>query len=105
LFFKFKNRLRTLIRISITKQGYTKKSKTFKILGCDYNTIIKHLESKFKNGMNLENYGLWHIDHIIPISSAKTEDEVIKLNHYTNLQPLWAIDNLKKYNKNETFKQ
>jgi hypothetical protein len=105
LFFKFKNRLRTLIRISITKQGYTKKSKTFKILGCDYNTIIKHLESKFKNGMNWENYGLWHIDHIIPISSAKTEDEVIKLNHYTNLQPLWAIDNLKKYNKNETFKQ
>lgn len=103
-FFKFKNRLRTLIRLSISKQGYTKKSKCFEILGCDYEFLIKHLESLFIDGMNWNNYGKWHIDHIIPISSALTEKDVIKLNHYTNLQPLWVIDNLKKYNKHKTFK-
>lgn len=49
--------------------------------------------------MTLDNYGEWHLDHIIPISSAKTEEEVIKLNHYTNFQPLWAEDNWNKGNK------
>ena len=46
-----------------------------------------------------ENHGEWHIDHVVPLASAKTEDEIYKLNHYSNLQPLWKIDNLKKSNK------
>ena len=103
-FFKFKNRLRTLIRNSVTKQGYTKKSKSFQILGCEYDFFIKYIEDKFTNGMNWNNHGEWHLDHIVPISSAKTEEDVIKLNHYTNFQPLWAIDNLIKYN-NQTYDQ
>jgi hypothetical protein len=59
------------------------------------------LENQFVEGMNWENYGSkgWHIDHIIPLSSAKTVDEAISLNHYKNLQPLWAVDNMKKGNK------
>ena len=49
--------------------------------------------------MSWDNYGKWHIDHIIPLSSANSEDDIYKLCHYTNLQPLWAEDNLKKSNK------
>ncbi len=103
MFFKFKNRLRTLIRISVLKQGYSKKTKSFEILGCEYDYFKNYIQSKFTLGMSWKNHGEWHLDHIIPISSAKTEEEVIKLNHYTNFQPLWAIDNLKKSNKNQTF--
>lgn len=88
--------IRCLIRISITKQGFTKNSKTSKILGCSFDEFKQHLESKFEPWMNWNNYGLyngelnygWDIDHIIPNSSAKTEEEVITLNHYSNLQPL-----------------
>ena len=53
--------------------------------------------------MSWSNHGKWHLDHIIPISSARTKEEAIKLNHYSNFQPLWAIDNLVKHN-NETYK-
>ena len=49
--------------------------------------------------MSWENKGEWHLDHIIPISSATNEKEVYELNHYTNFQPLWSIDNLMKSNK------
>jgi len=62
---------------------------------------MKYIENKFTIGMTWENYGRggWEIDHIIPISSAKTKEDVLKLCHYTNLQPLWWRDNLKKSNK------
>jgi hypothetical protein len=51
--------------------------------------------------MSWDNYGFrgWHIDHIVPLSSAKTKDEAVSLNHYTNLQPLWGVDNMKKGKK------
>jgi hypothetical protein len=55
----------------------------------------------FMAGMNWSNHGKWHIDHITPLSSAKTADELYTLCHYTNLQPLWAIDNLRKHDKIE----
>lgn len=60
-----------------------------------------YLENKFIDGMTWDNKGFygWHIDHIIPLSSAKTEEEIYKLCHYSNLQPLWAEDNMKKGDK------
>jgi hypothetical protein len=57
------------------------------------------MENKFTEGMSWDNQGKWHIDHIIPLSSANSEEEIYKLFHYTNLQPLWAKDNLSKHNK------
>jgi len=83
----------------LKRYGYTKKSKTFEILGCDYETFKKHIESQFIDGMSWENRNEWHVDHIIPVSSAKDEGEMILLNHYLNLQPLWATDNLSKGSK------
>ena len=76
-----------------------KNKKTEEILGCDFVFIKNYLESKFIDGMSWDNYGKWHVDHIIPLSSAKTEEDVYKLCHYTNLQPLWCEENLKKGTK------
>jgi hypothetical protein len=97
-----KYRLIKLIRCAINNgfrtKKFTKKSRSIEIIGCSYEEFEKHIESLFLDGMTWENRGVkgWHIDHIIPVSSASTEEELIKLNHYTNLRPLWAIDNLKK---------
>ena len=68
------------------------------MVGCSPQSLREHIESKFAGGMSWDNYGVngWHLDHIIPLASAKNKEEIIKLNHYTNLQPLWAIENLKK---------
>lgn len=72
-----------------------------KKLGCDLATFKSHIEAKFQPGMTWDNYGDWHIDHIFPLGVAAkiSEKAFFKACHYTNLQPLWAIDNLKKGNK------
>lgn len=95
---KLRKRITEILRIRFEIK---KRYKTEEILGCTLEELVSHLESQFTEGMTWENRGLkgWHIDHIIPISSAKTEEEVYKLSHYTNLQPLWAKDNLEKHNK------
>ena len=73
------------------------------LTGCSVETLWKHLESKFKFGMTKQNHGYygWHVDHIIPCSAFNLECPVQQLAcfHYTNLQPLWAKDNIKKNNK------
>ena len=93
------NDVRYRIWIYLKRLNITKKNKTFDIVGCSPEFLKEHLESQFTDGMSWDNRSEWHIDHIIPLSSAKTEDELYKLCHYTNLQPLWAEDNLKKSNK------
>ena len=91
--------MRQSIRTSFKRKGYTKKSKSYTILGAEWNVVKEYFESLFVDGMNWDNYGEWHIDHIIPISTSCCEDEVVKLCYYKNLQPLWAKDNLLKSNK------
>jgi hypothetical protein len=94
--FYIRNRLANRIRRLVIKQRG--EPLTFQLLGCDYLTLRKHLESKFTQGMSWENFDKWHIDHIIPCKSfdLTKEDEQRRCFHYTNLQPLWAKDNLLK---------
>lgn len=99
--FRLKENIRNLIKNSINYSGFKKTTKTIDILGCNNEEFRVYLESKFEPWMNWENYGVydgyeshgWDIDHIIPLSSAKTEEEIIKLNHYSNLQPLCSYKN------------
>ena len=94
--FRLKTSIRRSIWNSLNSMNYTKKSKTFVILGISYNEFKLYIESKFEEWMSWENYGKydgslnygWDLDHITPISSAKTEEDVIRLNNYTNFQPL-----------------
>ena len=96
--YKLSINIRNLIAISIKNNGYTKRSKTYEILGCTYEEFKAHIEKQFTEGMNWDNHGKWHYDHIKPISHGKTEKEILALNHYLNFQPLWAEDNLSKSN-------
>lgn len=81
--------------------GAVKSDTTIKLLGCSSEEFKIYLERQFTEGMDWSNYGTngWHVDHIIPLSSGKNQQEIEKLFHYTNCQPLWAKDNWKKSNK------
>jgi hypothetical protein len=94
--FKFRKLIQNNVRNSFKRKGFSKTSKCREILGADWDVVKRYFESKFLDGMNWDNQGDWHIDHILPISTAVTEEDVLRLNHYTNLQPLWAEDNIKK---------
>lgn len=88
--FKFTENIRSLISNSFKRKGYRKSYKTEQILGCTIEEFKNHIQSQFHPHMTFENQGdVWEIDHKIHISSAKTEGEIITLNHYTNLRPLF----------------
>ena len=72
------------------------KPKYSEILGCDINLFVIYISSKLKKGMTLENYGEWHLDHIVPLAFDDNEKSVLILSHYTNFQPLWAKENILK---------
>lgn len=94
--FKIAKYLRN--RLSNSLKRNTKNGSAVKDLGCSLEELKQYLESKFQNEMTWDNYGSWHIDHIIPLASfdLSNREELLKACHYSNLQPLWALDNLKK---------
>lgn len=93
---RLKNRLRARLHSAIKN----KSTNTIDGLGCSIEQLKIHLESKFQPGMTWDNWSKsgWHIDHIIPLSyfDLTNEEQLAKACHYTNLQPLWAADNLSK---------
>jgi hypothetical protein len=102
--FKFKHNISCLVRESIKRRGSKKLTKSEIILGCTLNEFKIHIESLWKTWMNWDNYGnpkdgiyelnkTWDFDHIIPMKEGKTEIEIIKLNHYTNIQPMCSYYN------------
>lgn len=99
--FKLSTNLRSMISNTIKKNGYKKLSKTELILGCSFEHLKQYLESNFEQWMSWDNYGLyngelnygWDIDHIVPLSSALNENDLLRLNHYSNLKPLCSYNN------------
>lgn len=98
--FKVKEQTRNMIRGSLRSKGHKKTSSTKDILGCDLDFFFEHLKrtwfDRYGRPWNGEDF---HIDHIIPLATAKTEDDVMRLCHYTNLRMLTPEENLDKHDK------
>lgn len=102
ILYKLRVNIRNRVKLFIKSVNFNiKTNNTYNLVGCTPEQLKQHLESQFKEGMTWDNHAHngWHIDHIIPLSSAKTEDEVYELCYYTNLQPLWCNENYKKGSK------
>ena len=94
---RYMHRSKGLISKAIS--GYENDSELAELIGCTYVYYMAHLSRQFVKGMNFENKCDWEVDHIIPISSAKTIEEIQVLSKFTNLRPLWRKDNRKKHSK------
>jgi hypothetical protein len=100
-------KVRSLTRYAFDRLGFKKTSKTAEILGCDWETFKQHIESQFYGDMTWDSFqqknhigtSMVEIDHIIPISSAKTEEDVMRLSLHTNLRPMWWLENREKRDK------
>lgn len=99
--FKLSSCLRIRVWVALKARFWRKTTSFSNYIGCSLEELKSHLEKQFLPGMSWENHTQdgWHVDHIIPLDSAVTEKELYKLMHYSNLQPLWAVDNLRKSNK------
>ena len=96
--FKLTCYMRSRVRNVIYNQFASKKCSTFKLVGCNPTDLKTHLESQFTEGMTWDNYGKWHVDHIKPCASFNLalDSDQTECFHYSNLQPLWAEDNIRK---------
>lgn len=99
--YRLSRNCRNLISLAFKNSKFIKPTISEEILGCSFEYLKEYLESKFEDWMSWDNRGLyngelnygWDIDHIIPLSSAQTKEDIIRLNHYTNLQPLCSYTN------------
>lgn len=103
--FKLKKNLVSRMCMAFKRRGSKLPKPSKEILGAEYENIKKHIENQFTNGMDWSSYGngrgKWNLDHIIPLASAKDNTELIELCHYTNIRPLWFIQNIRKGAKTE----
>lgn len=97
-YFRLTSSLRTRISEALRKQGTRKTERSLHITGCELDQLLAHLSDRFLPGMTWDNYGKWHVDHIKPCCEFDLTDLEQKRQcfHYTNLQPLWAADNIRK---------
>jgi hypothetical protein len=88
-------------RVGMALKRKNKSAKTMKLLGCSYMHLQDYLTMRFQPGMTWENYGKWHADHMMPCASFDLEDpeQQRQCFHYTNLQPMWASENISKKDK------
>ena len=94
--YKLSSNLRARLRAAL--KGVTKGQSVLKLVGVPIEQIIEHLESQFTEGMTWDNYGEWHVDHIRPLKSFDNPEDP-EAWALTNLQPLWAADNIRKGSK------
>ena len=94
--YALRTNIRSRFKFELAKRGESKWIKANEYLGCSWLELQEYLKGQFTDGMSWDNYGDWHVDHIMPLAVANNRDELIKLCHYTNLQPLWAFDNISK---------
>jgi hypothetical protein len=102
--YSLRSSVRTYMNDSFSRNGWSKTSNTHDIIGCSFDFLKEHIESRFKYGMHWGNKGLysdvgprkWNVDHIIPLSLAKTDSDLFRLWHWTNLRPMWADKNKDK---------
>jgi hypothetical protein len=101
--YKILVNLRRRLHHAIYSKNINKIYHTIELLGCTIDELKQHLEKQFKEGMSWDNYGKngWNIDHIIPCAVFDFSDPVEQKQcfHYSNLQPLWWLDNIQKSNK------
>lgn len=97
--YKLRTNLRSRLLFAVRKRGTKKAGSAVRDLGCSVSFLVEWLEGKFSAGMSWDNYGsAWHIDHIIPLSlfDLTNSEQAKKACHYTNLQPLFASENIRK---------
>lgn len=100
IYAKIIRRTNDALRKHLSGRRVTSRSRIVQLLGCEWAVFMAHIEAQFLPGMTWENHGLtgWHFDHIMPLSAFDlTDEEQLKKGcHYTNVQPLWAADNIRK---------
>lgn len=97
--FAAKKRVRALVAYALRRLNVPKSGSTGVSLGCSWEELKVRVGDQFLPGMTWENRNLWHIDHIVPLVLARTAEEVYKLNHHSNLRPLWGPENQSKNKK------
>ena len=103
LLFSIRCKFRSLVSGAFKRIGQNKPAKTEQLLGCSWLEAKAHFERLFQEGMRWDNHGEWHIDHIRPVASFEL-DELHLMNHISNLQPLWAEENLGSKKVSDTVK-